>query len=540
VGVAATRTRRLVASSLAVCLWAAPAAAQDPAPGSPGWFLREASNYAAANGRVEDWAAHPDRPQPGAPDPRRAIARWDGVRGEALAIEYRNRYDARIVGHLWRPKDARGPLPAVVFVNGAGLADDGYFWAAEDLAERGYLVMTFDPQGAGGSDTQPAPQYCEAGGEWTRPQEMGITEQGQCAGVDPPEAQLGEVPGLTFVITGKVGNEDARGTAGVYRQLAPRFVFGALDAVTFLLSTRNPWRASVDAARVGVAGHSIGAWAAMMVAGGDPLRRFSAAVAMDAYHGLDFGAGAGAPTLFIQGEQENVLGPRTVPPSDPRSPDQLHATRGAYAALRSGGTGTGFFVLRGSTHSEFTDQFVPASRSGQRVASYLMLAWLDAHLRDGAAARRGRERLHADRFDDSADVSSIGTGRHDPQRGNIPYRLAGMPVPDALSFYYPSDLYDGARECRDLRLVGCPPPPPPPRAACRSRRVVTLRLGRLSAATVTVEGRRIALRRTGRGLAARIDLRGLSRRTVTVRVRGRDRHGKRVRLVRRYRLCVRR
>ena len=38
--------------------------------------------------------------------------------------------------------------------------------------------MTFEPQGSGGSDSKPAPEYCEPGGAWTRPQEMGIREQG--------------------------------------------------------------------------------------------------------------------------------------------------------------------------------------------------------------------------------------------------------------------------------------------------------------------------------------------------------------------------
>ena len=77
---------------------------------------------------------------------------------------------------------------------------------------------------------------------------MGIREQGRCAGQDPLDAQFREAEGLTFVATGKVGNEDARGTATVYRQIAPRFVFGTLDAVAYLLSAENPWRADVDAA----------------------------------------------------------------------------------------------------------------------------------------------------------------------------------------------------------------------------------------------------------------------------------------------------
>ena len=121
------------------------------------------------------------QPERRLPDPLRALARWNGTRGEVIPIAYRNRYDAKIAGHLWRPKGASGALPAVLFVNGAGAGDSSYFWAAQDLAEHGYLVMTFDPQGAGGSDAEPAARYCEAQGAWTAPQELGIREQGPLA-----------------------------------------------------------------------------------------------------------------------------------------------------------------------------------------------------------------------------------------------------------------------------------------------------------------------------------------------------------------------
>ena len=530
---------------------AAPASAlaQDPAPGTPAWHDREAENYEHAQGRPQDWSANPAAGSPGAVDPARAIERGNGSRGEVIAIEYPNRYRARIVGHLWRPKGPSTlPLPAVVFVNGYGSGDDSYFWAAEDLAEHGYLVMTFDPQGAGGSDAKPAPEYCDPNGAWTQPQEMGIREQGSCAGQDPDDAQFREAEGLTFAATGKVGNEDARGTTTVYRKIAPRFVFGTLDAVAYLLSDRNPWRAAVDPDRVAVAGHSAGAWAALMVASGDPRHRFRTAVAMDAYHGFDYGVTGAAPTLLLQSEQENVAGPRTVPPSDPRSPDQLHATRGVFDDLRDRGIDTGFYALRGSTHNEFTDVFTQASRKGQRVASYLTLAWLDAHLRRGAAARNGAARLRAERFDDSADVSSIGTGANDPARGgNVPYTIAGERLADHLSFYYPSDLYDGGRLCLDLRVDRCPgatrgaPGTPAPTPRCKSRRRFTIHLSggrRLASARVTVAGRRVPVRRVHGRFVAVVDLRGFPRRRVVVRSIARTRGVRIVRETRRYRTCV--
>ena len=55
------------------------------------------------------------------------------------------------------------------------------------------------PPGRGRLRRQAAPKYCEPGGEWTLPQEMGIREQGACAGQDPEDAQFREAEGLGFV-----------------------------------------------------------------------------------------------------------------------------------------------------------------------------------------------------------------------------------------------------------------------------------------------------------------------------------------------------
>ena len=53
-------------------------------------------------------------------------------------------------------------------------------------------------------------------------------------------------------------------------------------------------------------------------------------------------------------------------------------------------------------------------------------------------------------------VYSIGAGTWDPTAGNIPYEIAGMSVPDRLSFYYTSGYWldGGAEQCADMR-AGC-------------------------------------------------------------------------------------
>jgi hypothetical protein len=71
-------------------------------------------------------------------------------------------------------------------------------------------------------------------------------------------------------------------------------------------------------------------------------------------------------------------------------------------------------------------------------------------------------------------VHSIGAGVYDPTAatpgdpfsGNIPYKIAGIPVPDAVSFYYQSayvlhDPHGGKlKTCVDMR-AGCPDKEPP-------------------------------------------------------------------------------
>jgi len=76
--------------------------------------------------------------------------------------------------------------------------------------------------------------------------------------------------------------------------------------------------------------------------------------------------------------------------------------------------------------------------------------------------------------------------------------------------------------------------------ACTSRRSFAIRLPRaMRSARITYAGRRAATRRSGGRLRARIDLRGLRASSVTVRIVGRTRSGRRVTQTRVYRICAR-
>jgi len=449
--------------------------AGDPPPFTPAWYAREAQNYADAHGRTTDQLSNLEYQQlrlevctsgtadNGAcgGDPYRRLEAWNGVRGQVDEVSFVNRYGATIRADLWAPTTpftdpvtgavTAGPFPAVIIVSGYGFDRFRYRAFAQGLAESGYIVLTFDPQGQGGSDfgPNPASTYCDPNGAWKEPQEMGIQETGECAGQDPqPEATTQDLPYVPAILL----FQDARGVQPLYNAIRPRFVFGALDAAAWLLSGANPLRSLLDETRLGVAGHSIGAYAAMMVANGDPLHRFRAGISWDSFAYLDNGVSPTVPTMFQQSEQENLIGPRYAPPPDPEA---LHPARRSYDTFVTSCVETKFLVLRSSTHREWS-YFAPgtiteASKKGERVALHQSLAWFDRSLKGAATSHtRGDEpaqshdalrRLNAATFDASADRSSIGTGEGNPfgPPHNVPYKIQGERVADHLSYYYDSD-----------------------------------------------------------------------------------------------------
>ena len=446
----------------------ASAADPDPEPGTPAWHVAATQNWASTTGRTLDQLSNPQYAQlragqadPSNADPYRAPERWAPERGRVWPIAYDNRYGARISGHVWAPRPGApgAPYPAVILVNGGGAAEQQYWAFGQDLAEHGYVVLTFDPQGSGASESEPDPQHCEPGGPWSRPQEMGVQESGTCAGQNGDEVSMtvGQVPGVVeLVVGGHTGQQGTLDVQELYETLEPNYVFGAIDAHDFLMSRDNPARSLVDPRRVGLMGHSLGAHAAALTANGDPLRRFSAAVAMDSFARLGHGVQPRVPTMYLQSEQELFSGPRLAAPP----PEALHATRLDYPAFVRRGVPVLFGVLGGSTHHEFAylgpEARLPASATGQRVATYYALAWLDRWLKRRPSAEK---RLLAATFDDSADVSNIGLGRWNPTtQQNEPHRLAGRPVREALSRYYVSRADLRGRSCQDLRaLETCSP-----------------------------------------------------------------------------------
>src|SRR6201999_46466 len=76
---------------------------------------------------------------------------WNGI---VKPVLFTARHGATVSGHVWAARSGPARRPGVVITNGSVQADEQMYWyAAQALAKTGYVVLTFDPQGQGQSDT---------------------------------------------------------------------------------------------------------------------------------------------------------------------------------------------------------------------------------------------------------------------------------------------------------------------------------------------------------------------------------------------------
>ena len=480
---------------------AAPSAADcvgpagNPAPGTPAWTQRDLINEYCAEQRQADELSNPSFgavfaeqtptlyanqnvamfQEPGHPhvtlaqvipggttaDPFRTIDRWTAAgRGEVTPVSFAASDGAQLNGYLFMPPPS-DPMPAtgypgVVITTGSIQGyQQLYFWAAEGLAEAGYMVLTYDVQGQGNSDTLPA--SCQ-------PSQTQLSQGNVCTGVPYQQNYnffQGTEDALNFFFS-TPSNPYPNG----------KYLAGAspLSAVGQQLTAYNPKYAQLDTNRVGIAGHSLGASAVSQVGQCDP--RVKAIVAWDNLApATPCTAGqpvaVHTPALGINSEYFFNPTPMTSVP-DPHAKDQ------AFTQLASAGVDAMQVALRSSMHLEYSyvPYILPASSLGERVAFYYTLAWFDYYLRGDPTAFT---RLVATTFDGSSDVHSIGAGSYSPQAaaadptdpaaGNVPWKIAGLPVADRVSFYYESEYAltspSGTKTtCSDMR-AGCPDSPPP-------------------------------------------------------------------------------
>lgn len=362
-------------------------------------------------------------------------AGWNGTRGISKTVSYLNRYGAKIRGTVYAPKPGAkdpytgqvltGPYPGVVLTPGSIQGSEGmYVWLAQDLAERGYVVLTYDVQGQGTSETLPhtngkAYPFCNPFAA-------------------PVDGNMLGCPGVPF------------------QQIA-NFTTGTTDALDWFLSPANPYAAQLDRApdplsvtpgrtsKIAIIGHSLGAQAISQVQATD--ERVGVVVALDKL------AGAGntpkVPALAIQSEYFlNPLpyfasgGGGPIPSGSPNGPDPMRERNAGFDAWAAADVDSMLIVPRASTHLEYTDipYVLPASRHGQSLTSVYTQLWLDKYLK------------HVD--NDAALLGS--TFNYLEPRGKGVWAPVSLNRANALSIYYCSayDFRAGNTQVRNPDIAG--------------------------------------------------------------------------------------
>ncbi|MGZ4572228.1 MAG: hypothetical protein ACXVXU_15260 [Blastococcus sp.] len=482
------------------------AASTGPTPGSPEYIARDTQNMADAYGRqtapdgqlspaylqaastyqgtvyaqqLLAQAATPTRPalspglaMPGWNSGNPFRANWSGTRGRMTPVSFTNRYGALLRGDVFSPlpgatdpytgKALTGPFPGVVITTGSVQGSERmYWWLAQDLAERGYVVLTYDVQGQGTSETFPHQSPVE----------------------DLPYCDLAAPP--------SPGEQSP--CPGVPAQQTSNFVYGTEDAIDFFLSTpsahyanpsagsaavdaynpmwnlfdRSPDPASVTpgrTTRLAIAGHSLGALAVSYVQSMDT--RVEAVVALDKLststaiaNSPEFTAMGPlhpvVPSLGVQSEYGFSVAPYYANPglfapsgvsSPTQAPDPAREEKTGYDGWQQAGVDSMVIVPRSSTHLEYTDipWVLPASCYGQDMASHYAQAWLDKYLKHDPAA------------DDALLAASF---RYLEPAGSGVWRPVTLNRDEHLSFYFCSG-YDlataaGRQVNDDVTGLGC-------------------------------------------------------------------------------------
>jgi dienelactone hydrolase len=322
------------------------------------------------------------------------------------------RNGAQLSGHVWATRSGPAKRPGVVITDGSVQADEELYWfVAQALAKAGYVVMTFDPQGQGLSDTL-----------------------GQ--GADRLEGVPAQTDGRPFYD----GTEDAlnfflstpshryvpvkscnSGTSHASYQSAR--VKAGFDAAY------NPFWSLLNRHKVGLAGHSYGAGAVSYIGQWD--KRVRAVVAWDNLGKPEAGgrekgcvdktarapAKPRVPALGMSADYGLPPTPHTsLPGYDEKTQESL-----VYSKHH---IDTGEIVVRGGSHLDFS--FIPnpafgASLYGPDMIAWYTVAWFDYYLKHDDSAFR---RLVTTRW------------QHDRQEAQID----AFGDPNMFSFYYHSRL----------------------------------------------------------------------------------------------------
>jgi dienelactone hydrolase len=351
-------------------------------------------------------------------DPFRAPHRWAGTRGSYEKTTFTDREGNSWPAALFGPLDANGgPHPGVLLVCHACFPlpqtteDIGvWYWAAEALAEAGYVVLYAT---VGGNSV---PRAADAADYFVATPEA-PTSRGES---NPWHARL-DRSRLAIV-----GHSGGAGVALALGNTDPRF-----DAIV-------AWDPAASATLEGVTPTKptmIQLADYTLRDGAVPRSEKPTPAPGSKYTYFDMFAGAGVDVMQVS----------------------VRASAHMDWSRPVGGIAAPQISNVSLTHSVY----------GEMVATFYTLAWLDKYLSTPTAgdALRRLKASGTDPFDSSADRYSIGAGFFDAgkaarqnsdEAGNVPITIGGLPVRNLLSFQYKSRYFldGGASVCDDLR-AGC-------------------------------------------------------------------------------------
>jgi len=324
--------------------------------------------------------------------------------GDVMPVLFTQRNGATLSGHVWMTRAGPDKRPGIVITNGSIQAPEPLYWyAAQTLAKDGYIVLTFDPQGQGYSDT-----YGEGADR-----NDGVPSQ------NGGPFFFGTEDALDFFFSAPQHPYVPRpscstGTSHEAKQQAR--VAAGLD------SAYNPFWSHLDTAHVGLAGHSLGAAAVSYIGQLDP--RVKAIVAWDNLSDVtasgnlsNFGQTISCPsgsskwpaTLPVKkpalGMSDDYgLTPMPFTPATVPAPASKNA---GSLALTTAGVDSGELSVRGGTHYEFSyipNQAFGATHRGMDMADWYTLAWFDKYLKHDPTADA---RLTTNRWCDDAAEKAV-------------------------------------------------------------------------------------------------------------------------------------
>ncbi len=359
------------------------------------------------------------------------------TRGAGLStpVSWVARNGSVISGHVFATPDGPANRPGAVLTTGSVQAPEELYWAAaQALAKAGYVVLTWDVQGQGFSDTF---------GEGADRNE-GVPSQGGQPFYDQTE------DALDFFFSSASNAYVPRKSCSTGTSHADKQVARLKDGKA---SAYNPFASILDTSKVGIFGHSLGASGVSYIGQIDP--RVKAIVAYDNLSAQSPTA-TNPPFTCPSGSSPR---PAKVTPTKPAiglsndygltpqpnlSEPDANAKTTASKLLSAAGTDTMQLVVRGGSHYE--SSFIPnpafgATLRGNDLETFYTVAWFDRYVKGDTAATA---RLLTQRWRNDPLGAAV-----DPDKD-----------PNDLSRYYASRVdiagQNGGRVvCESLR-DGCP------------------------------------------------------------------------------------